>query len=98
MTNGVFHLRLKVAQPTCGINTLSPAVTPMATRLPSLSRPPGPTASTLASFSSLTLDSGRKMPLAVLASARMRWTSTRSSSGISDLIERMEVACKWWEG
>lgn len=80
---------------TVGIKTRSPACTPMGTRLPSLSIPPGPTASTLASFSSLTLDSGRKMPEAVLASALMRWTRTRSRRGTRDLIDRIEVAyCK----
>jgi hypothetical protein len=82
-----------IGKRTWGINTRSPVVTPMGSLLPSLSRPPGPTARTLASLSSLTLDSGRKMPLAVLASALMRWTRTRSSSGTRDLMDRMEVAC-----
>lgn len=81
--------------PTCGINTLSPGCTLTCTRLPSLSRPPGPTASTLASFSSLTALSGRKMPPAVLASAFIRWTSTRSRRGARDL---MDLTARDWEG
>lgn len=78
---------------TVGISTRSPACTPTGSLLPSLSRAPGPTARTLASLSSLTLDSGRKMPDAVLVSALMRWTRTRSRRGTSDLMDRMEVAC-----
>ena len=74
---------------TCGINTLSPGVTEHAILLPSLSIAPGPTASTLASFRSFTLDSGRKMPLAVFASALMRWTKTRSRRGTRLLMDRM---------
>lgn len=77
---------------TVGISTRSPACTPTGSLLPSLSRAPGPTARTLASLSSLTLDSGRKMPDAVLVSALMRWTRTRSRRGTSDLMDRMEVA------
>jgi len=95
---------------TCGINTRSPGCTFGLTVLPSLSRPPGPTASTRASFSSLTELSGRKMPPAVLDSALMRCTSTRSSSGASDLMDlravdwaRGRVSCRGyciarWEG
>ena len=64
----------------------------MGRRLPSLSRAPGPTARTLASLRSLTEDSGRKMPEAVLASALTRWTRTRSRRGMRDLMERTEVA------
>lgn len=64
----------------------------MGNRLPFLSRAPGPTARTLASLSFSTLDSGRKMPPAVLVSALMRWTRTRSSRGARERMERMEVA------
>lgn len=60
--------------------------------MPSLSRAPGPTARTLASLRSLTEDSGRKMPEAVLASALTRWTRTRSRRGMRDLTERTVVA------
>ena len=72
---------------TCGINTLSPDFTPMGMILPSRSRMPGPTASTLASLSSLTAVSGRKMPVEVLASALTRCTRTRSRSGMRDLMD-----------
>ena len=77
--------------PTCGINTLSPGATLGVTLLPSLSRPPGPTASTLASLSSLTLLSGRKIPPAVLASALTLWTSMRSRRGERDLMDLSAV-------
>jgi len=80
------------ARLTCGIRTLSPTVTLQEILLPSLSKPPGPTARTLASLSSLTLDSGRKMPDAVRVSALMRWTRTRSSRGARDLIDLSAVA------
>jgi hypothetical protein len=73
---------------TWGIRTRSPTATLMAMRLPSRSRPPGPTARTLASLSFSTLDSGRKMPLAVLASALTRWTRTRSRRGARARMER----------
>lgn len=79
---------------TWGISTRSPTATPMAMRLPSRSRPPGPTARTLASLSFSTLDSGRKMPLAVLASALTRWTSTRSRRGARARMERT-VDCRF---
>lgn len=78
---------------TCGINTRSPGFTEISILLPSLSNPPGPTARTLASDSFSTVDSGRKIPEAVFASALMRWTRMRSRSGASDLMERREVAC-----
>jgi hypothetical protein len=81
---------------TCGISTLSPGWTLMTMRLPSRSRPPGPTARTLASLSSLTADSGRKMPPEVLASARTRWTRTRSRSGARDLMDL--IARDWGVG
>jgi hypothetical protein len=57
---------------TWGIRTRSPDATPMGTLLPSRSTAPGPTARTRPSLSSLTLDSGRKMPDAVLVSALTR--------------------------
>lgn len=74
-------------QHTCGIRTLSPTDTEQLTLFPSLSRPPGPTANTFASLSSLTLDSGKKIPEAVLVSAFMRCTRTRSRSGARDLMD-----------
>lgn len=77
-----------IAKRTWGIRTLSPLATPMGRRLPSLSKAPGPTARTLASFCSLTLLSGRKIPEAVLASGLMRWTRTRSRRGARDLMLR----------
>ena len=77
---------------TCGIRTRSPTATLIGTRLPSLSSPPGPTASTFASLSFSTLDSGRKMPPAVLVSALTRWTRIRSRRGARDLMERIAVA------
>src|SRR5947209_12985914 len=58
----------------------------MAILLPSLSTPHGPTANTLASFSSLRQLSGRKIPPAVLLSALILCTSTRSRRGIRDLM------------
>ena len=61
-------IRTKYNQHTWGISTLSPGCTLGCIRLPSLSRLPGPTAKTLASFKSFTALSGRKMPPAVLAS------------------------------
>lgn len=67
---------------------MSPAATPMGRRLPSLSKRPGPTARTWASFCSLTAASGRKIPEAVLASGLMRWTRTRSRRGVRDLMLR----------
>lgn len=79
---------------TWGISTRSPTATLMAIRLPSRSRPPGPTARTLASLSFSTLDSGRKMPLAVLVSALTRWTSTRSRRGARARMERT-VDCRF---
>lgn len=77
---------------TCGIKTRSPGFTEISILLPSLSNPPGPTARTLASDSFSTVDSGRKIPDAVLASALMRWTRMRSRRGARDLMERREVA------
>ena len=76
---------------TCGIRTLSPTLTLQLTLFPSLSSPPGPTANTLASFNSLTLDSGRKIPDAVLVSALMRWIRTRSRRGARDLMDLSAV-------
>lgn len=67
--------------------------TPIGNRLPFLSRAPGPTATTLASLSFSTLDSGRKMPLAVFVSALIRWTRTRSRRGARARMDRIEVAC-----
>lgn len=78
---------------TCGIKTRSPGFTEISILLPSLSNPPGPTARTLASDSFSTVDSGRKIPEAVFASALMRWTRMRSRRGARDLMERREVAC-----
>ena len=78
--------------PNWGIRTRSPTATPMGSRLPFLSMAPGPTARTLASLSFSTLDSGRKMPLAVLVSALMRWTRTRSRRGARARMDLMEVA------
>lgn len=83
------HPQLSHNVHTWGISTRSPTATPMAMRLPSRSRPPGPTARTLASLSFSTLDSGRKMPLAVLVSALTRWTSTRSRRGARARMERI---------
>lgn len=84
--------KLVQTRPTEGIRTRSPTVTPMGRRFPSLSRAPGPTARTLASFNFSTLDSGRKMPPAVLVSALMRWTRTRSRRGARARMDRIEVA------
>lgn len=78
---------------TCGIKTRSPGFTEISILLPSLSNPPGPTARTLASDSFSTVDSGRKIPEAVLTSALIRWTRMRSRRGARDLMERREVAC-----
>lgn len=66
---------------------MSPGFTLTPILFPSLSRPPGPTANTFASLSSLTADSGRKMPPAVLASALTRWTRMRSRRGARALID-----------
>ena len=76
---------------TCGIRTLSPGATLGVTLLPSLSSPPGPTASTFASLSSLTLCSGSKMPPAVLVSALILWTRMRSRRGARDLMDLSAV-------
>lgn len=70
---------------------MSPGATLGATLFPSLSSPPGPTASTFASLSSLTLLSGRNIPLAVLVSALILWTRTRSRSGARDLMDLSAV-------
>jgi hypothetical protein len=93
-TKALFHSP-PIQKHTCGIKTRSPTATPQLTLLPSLSRPPGPTASTFASFSSLTLLSGRKMPEAVLDSAFMRCTRTRSRRGARERIDFRAVV---WEG
>ena len=58
----ISRLRLQIwsnEERTCGIRTLSPGATLGAIRFPSLSNPPGPTASTVASLSSLRLLSGK---------------------------------------
>ena len=86
----IYHTLIKL---TWGIKTLSPACTLQLTLFPSLSKPPGPTAKTLASLSSLTLDSGRKIPLAVLVSALILWTKTRSRRGARDLMDLRAVDC-----
>ena len=81
------------------MRTRSPTATPMGRRLPFLSREPGPTARTLASLSSLTAVSGRKMPVAVLASGLMRWTRMRSRRGAMlrmDLIADYEEDWSAW--
>jgi hypothetical protein len=74
---------------TWGIKTLSPGCTLGAILFPSLSMAPGPTASTLASLSSLTAVSGRKIPVAVFASGFMRWTRMRSRRGAIERIDLM---------
>ena len=76
---------------TCGIKTLSPGATLGAILFPSLSSPPGPTASTFASLSSFTLLSGRKIPPAVFVSALILWTRIRSRRGASDLMDLRAV-------
>lgn len=82
---------------------MSPGCTLTAILFPSLSKAPGPTASTFASLSSLTADSGRKMPPAVFASALTRWTRMRSRRGARDLIDLtvrdwmfVSDACRFW--
>jgi len=88
----LFHLMRDegyIPPPTWGIKTLSPGCTLGATRLPSLSNAPGPTARTFASLSSLTAVSGRKMPVAVFASGLTRCTRMRSRSGAIERIDLM---------
>ncbi len=77
--------------PTCGIRTLSPGATLGVILFPSLFNAPGPTASTFASLSSLTLLSGRKMPPAVFVSALILWTRILSRRGARDLMDLSAV-------
>jgi hypothetical protein len=78
--------------PYVGINTRSPSLTLISNLTPSLEYAPGPTARTRASLSSFTEDSGRKMPDAVLDSAFMRWTRTRSRRGARARMDLRDVA------
>jgi hypothetical protein len=73
---------------------LSPAATLTGILDPSLLKAPGPTARTLASESSLTAVSGKKIPDAVLDSALILWTRIRSRRGASDLIDLKAVDYK----
>lgn len=73
---------------------MSPGDTLGAILLPSLSSPPGPTASTFASLSSFKLLSGKIIPPAVLVSAFTLWTRMRSRRGARDFIDLRAVA---WE-
>jgi len=78
--------------PHDGSRTLSPGLTFIGTTLPSFPGAPGPAAITEASGSGDEAeDEGRKMPDAVLVSGLKRLTSTRSSSGITEEIERIVV-------
>ena len=86
---------------TCARRTSSPTLielpphdglTFIGTTLPSFPGAPGPAATTEASGSGDEAeDEGRKMPDAVLVSGLKRLTSTRSSSGITEEIERIVV-------
>jgi hypothetical protein len=56
------------------------------------SRPPGPTARTVASGTCFSVtDEGKKIPDAVFVSALTRWTRIRSSVGFRDEIDRSEI-------
>jgi len=91
----LLHTTRSLSVRTCGTRTLSPGFTDTSIVFPSLSRAPGPTASTLASLSSLTALSGRKMPPAVLVSIFTRCTRTRSRRGATARMDLRAVDCRW---
>eukprot|EP00966_Prymnesium_polylepis_P231878 5364445-Prymnesium_polylepis.1 len=62
--------------PYCGSSTLSSTLTPIGSSAPSLSRRPGPTDSTIPSFSLLCTCSGSRMPPIDLVGGSTRLTST----------------------
>src|SRR5215213_5982539 len=62
--------------------TTSPTWTSSGTRLPLSSTRPGPTAMTVPSWGFSLAVSGMTRPEAVVVSASLAWTTTRSSSGL----------------
>src|SRR5688572_15489518 len=62
--------------------TTSPTFTSSGTRLPLSSMRPGPTAMTVPSCGFSLAVSGMTRPEAVVVSASLAWTTTRSSSGL----------------
>src|SRR5919112_1375075 len=62
--------------------TTSPTFTSSGTRLPLSSMRPGPTATTVPSWGFSLAVSGMTRPEAVVVSASLAWTTTRSSSGL----------------
>src|ERR687894_550779 len=62
--------------------TTSPTFTSSGTRLPLSSTRPGPTAMTVPSWGFSLAVSGMTRPEAVVVSASLAWTTTRSSSGL----------------
>src|SRR3954447_16352827 len=62
--------------------TTSPTFTSSGTRLPLSSMRPGPTAMTVPSWGFSLAVSGMTRPEAVVVSASLAWTTTRSSSGL----------------
>src|SRR5689334_14135943 len=62
--------------------TTSPTETSSGTRLPLSSMRPGPTATTVPSWGFSLAVSGMTRPEAVVVSASLAWTTTRSSSGL----------------
>lgn len=67
---------------------MSPSLTDGWMSVPSVVRPPGPTARTLPSLSLLIADSGRRTPPLLVFSAIAFSTKTRSSNGTIRLIAR----------
>src|ERR1700712_5366277 len=62
--------------------TTSPTFTSSGTRLPLSSMRPGPTETTVPSWGFSLAVSGMTRPEAVVVSASLAWTTTRSSSGL----------------
>lgn len=81
---------LMLCPPQLGRRTLSPTLTETGWTAPSLLGAPGPVAMTLASGrGELVADEGRKMPVAVFCSGLKRWRRTRSSRGLTLVMERI---------
>src|SRR3954454_5365119 len=73
--------------------TTSPTFTSSGTRLPLSSTRPGPTAMTVPSWGFSLAVSGMTRPEAVVVSASLAWTTTRSSSGL--MLTLVAVVTTW---
>jgi hypothetical protein len=75
--------------PNPGKRTISPTATVIGTRTPLVSRCPGPTAMTTASFIGVVAAEGRKRPLAVFYMSRKGGSVGRKERGDAESVPRL---------